>query len=205
MNSSILMHEGGAAASAIARQNAVGLSSAESMLRHTEIGAGPEKTGMLPGAAGGRSTALHPGEGTPRTPVDDANEDALPWPVVPPLDPQGLVAWLVVAYADDRPLGLLIPLQSALWTRGEFIIGRESGDIKFANKALSKVHLRITYGNAQSFVVEDLGSTNGSFLAPNCQSAFEQLQGSHPLADGNVLRLGDIVLVFRCYRTTAQP
>lgn len=122
----------------------------------------------------------------------------------PVIEPLALIVWLVVLKADDRPSGTLISLRPYLWTRGEVTIGREAADIKFDNQALSKSHLEIRLDDAgQTCIVRDLGSTNGSFLATDPYAPFTQLVAAQPLRDGNALRLGDILLVFRCFRGAA--
>ena len=49
--------------------------------------------------------------------------------------------------------------------REEMIIGRDySCDIRLSNPLVSKVHCRITVVEDHLFYIEDLGSTNGTFL-----------------------------------------
>ncbi len=63
----------------------------------------------------------------------------------------------------------------------ETTLGRESADIVFSRDAfLSRHHARLTR-TAGGAVLEDLGSSNGTFLA---------LSTSEPVRDGDVLRLG---------------
>lgn len=121
----------------------------------------------------------------------------------PAVDPLSLLVWLVVIKAADRPSGTLISLRPWLWQKDEVTIGRETADITFADQALSKSHLSIHLEDSgQGFTVRDLGSTNGSLLALDLSAPLTQLISGQPLRDGNVLRIGDILLAFRCYRRT---
>lgn len=122
----------------------------------------------------------------------------------PTIDPFALLVWLVVIKASDRPSGSLISLRPWLWQKGEVTIGRESADLKFGDQALSKSHLAIQLDDSgQGFIVRDLGSTNGSLVASDLSAPLVQLTSAQPLRDGNILRIGDILLVFRCYRGTS--
>jgi hypothetical protein len=124
---------------------------------------------------------------------------------LPPPDLLQYVAWLIVVSAADeaapREQGWLVNLRPFLWSKGEVTIGRELADIKFANQALSKLHLAISLDDGGcGFLVRDLDSTNGSFLSHNLHSEFSQILMPTVLRDGNALRIGDVMLVFRCYR-----
>lgn len=119
-----------------------------------------------------------------------------------PLDLLTLVAWLIVVEAEQTCRGTLLPLRSFLWARGAATIGRESADIAFSNQALSKVHLEIALDESgHGFIVRDMGSTNGTWLASELGAPFIPLTFAQPLRDSNVLRLGNVVLVFRCFRS----
>ncbi len=68
---------------------------------------------------------------------------------------------------------------------------RTSNDIALAwDEQVSRDHAELTHDRAGWSLV-DLGSRNGSFVNG------EFLQGAQALRDGDVLRLGDSILVFR--------
>jgi pSer/pThr/pTyr-binding forkhead associated (FHA) protein len=72
-------------------------------------------------------------------------------------------------------------------TRSETTLGREQGDLVFSDdEFMSRRHAVIRYraGRAE---LEDLGSSNGTYV---------RLRGPHPLASGEMLRLGDELLRF---------
>ncbi len=84
---------------------------------------------------------------------------------------------LVYAYGlpDEREF----PLYSATAT-----IGRESiNEIVFDDAEISRRHVRVTH-LAGRFIIEDLGSTNGTFLNGR------RIEAPAPLANGDVLDLG---------------
>jgi hypothetical protein len=68
-------------------------------------------------------------------------------------------------------------------------IGREAGsDIVLEDPQVSRHHARLTL-QAGVYVVEDLGSTNGTFINE------QRLTGTRPINPGDVLRLGDNVVL----------
>jgi pSer/pThr/pTyr-binding forkhead associated (FHA) protein len=74
------------------------------------------------------------------------------------------------------------------FTRGEAIVGRNDGDIRFADDVyLSPVHAQFCVREGQMFV-RDLGSRNGTWLF---------VEGRHRLADGDVVLVGSQLLRFR--------
>jgi hypothetical protein len=72
-------------------------------------------------------------------------------------------------------------------------IGREiTNDIVINDQQVSRRHVRfvrITKGIVPNFAIEDLGSSNGTFVNQ------ERLHGSIPLKDGDVIQLGDTVIL----------
>jgi TIR domain-containing protein/FHA domain-containing protein len=72
-------------------------------------------------------------------------------------------------------------------------VGREiTNDIVINDQQVSRRHVRfvrITRGIVPNFAIEDLGSSNGTFVNS------ERLQGSKPLKDGDVIQLGDTVIL----------
>lgn len=72
-------------------------------------------------------------------------------------------------------------------TRSDVTVGREVGDIVFSDdEFLSRRHAIVRY-RAGRVDIEDLGSSNGTFV---------RLRGQHPLAPGEMIRLGDELLRF---------
>lgn len=72
-------------------------------------------------------------------------------------------------------------------TRSEVVLGREHGDIVFSDdEFMSRRHAAVR-ARAGGFELEDLGSSNGTFL---------RLRTHHPLSPGEMIRLGDELLRF---------
>lgn len=72
-------------------------------------------------------------------------------------------------------------------TRPELALGRESGDVVFSeDEFMSRRHAQIAFRNGRA-LVEDLGSSNGTFL---------RIRGPHALTPGDLIRLGDELLRF---------
>ena len=68
-------------------------------------------------------------------------------------------------------------------------IGREAGnDIVLEDPQVSRHHARLTL-EAGGYVLEDLGSTNGTFIND------QRLMGTRPINPGDKLRLGDNVVL----------
>ncbi|MDI6807613.1 MAG: FHA domain-containing protein [Candidatus Eisenbacteria bacterium] len=69
-------------------------------------------------------------------------------------------------------------------------VGRDaSNDIVFPEEAVSKKHAKITFADGK-FYLEDLESSNGTFVNG------ERLAGRAALKDGDVIRLGSVILRF---------
>ena len=89
------------------------------------------------------------------------------------------LCWLV---KDGRRISL---------QEGENILGREpENGVPVDSPTVSRRHARIVIG-AGDAMVEDLGSKNGTFLRG------EQVSASVRLTDGDEIRVGSVVLIFR--------
>lgn len=84
--------------------------------------------------------------------------------------------------------------------KDETIIGRDTtGDIVISDAEISRRHARI-YKLGDSFMVEDLGSTNGTFVNG------QRLVGPHALLPGETIRFGEnIMLVFEAPLPAYDP
>jgi len=72
-------------------------------------------------------------------------------------------------------------------SRSDLVIGREQGDIVFSDdEFMSRRHALLQFRNGNA-LLSDLGSSNGTFV---------RLTGQHPLAPGEMIRLGDELLRF---------
>jgi pSer/pThr/pTyr-binding forkhead associated (FHA) protein len=84
--------------------------------------------------------------------------------------------------ADD---GTMHPLLEETST-----IGRTAANtIALRDGSVSAHHARVVR-SAEGFMIEDVGSRNGTFVNS------EKLSGKHLLADGDLVRLGKIILTF---------
>jgi diguanylate cyclase (GGDEF)-like protein len=91
-------------------------------------------------------------------------------------------ACLVVIYGPE--LGKRAPLGA-----GGFEIGRSSkSDLPIDQESISRHHARITFDGRQH-IIEDLGSTNGTFVN-------EQQQKKSPLKDGDTVKVGRSILKY---------
>lgn len=95
---------------------------------------------------------------------------------------------------QDRPIAL---------GPGEHVIGREAScAVWIEADDVSRRHARIRVdgpGPGAEVTVEDLGSTNGTYLQG------KRLSGVTRLADGDRLRVGSAMLVFRAARAEDKP
>ena len=94
-------------------------------------------------------------------------------------------ACLILLHPPGPGLGARTPL-----TRAEYVIGRgPENDIVAERDSVSRRHARLFRSDTEGWCLEDLGSTNGSFV----NDVRIQRQ---PLADGNQLRIGDVIYKF---------
>jgi len=85
---------------------------------------------------------------------------------------------LVVDHADGHEAGVAYDLMDPV------TLGRGDVEIKLGDPFASSRHAKITR-QGRTLVVEDLGSTNGTYLNG------EPLTGPQPLHDGDRIRIGD--------------
>ncbi len=93
-------------------------------------------------------------------------------------------AYLIIKHGEDRGKDFKI-------VKEETTIGREQGnDIIIPNPTVSRFHAKIIRSEDRYFI-EDLGSANGTLV--NGIKVVKEL-----LHDGDIIQLGDVVLVFKC-------
>jgi hypothetical protein len=89
--------------------------------------------------------------------------------------------------------GTVFPL-----TTDSVVLGREEGvDISLRDPEVSRQHARVSWQSG-TYVLEDLGSTNGTFLNGM------QITGQRPLRPGDSIGLGQTILVLQP-QGTAEP
>jgi Protein of unknown function (DUF3662)/FHA domain len=124
-------------------------------------------------------------------------------PAVPPLPPlrgrtatdTGRQGPALVGRAGGRPSATHVLVVDGPGTRHELTTGRNvigrgtDADIRLPDTGVSRKHLDVVLDNGVA-VAEDLGSTNGTLV--NGRRITRQ-----PLADGDVIRIGHSVLVYR--------
>jgi pSer/pThr/pTyr-binding forkhead associated (FHA) protein len=82
--------------------------------------------------------------------------------------------------------GKVIPI-----AKSSFVIGRDAScHLRPASQTISKRHCAVHIRN-QELVLEDLGSTNGTFLND------EKCEGSRPLRDGDRLKVGPLEFIVK--------
>ena len=80
---------------------------------------------------------------------------------------------------------------------GDTVLGRDAdAAVWFDLPGISRLHARITV-DGDAAVLEDLGSTNGTFVGT------ERVEAPRTLRDGDEIRLGPVRLTFRTRRTAA--
>jgi len=136
----------------------------------------------------------------PGTPADDTGH---PGRVVPPLPPlrgrtptdTGRQSPSVVGRAGTKPGVTHVLLVDGPGTRHELTTGRNvigrgtDADIRLPDTGVSRKHVDVVLDNGTA-IAEDLGSTNGTLV--NGRRITRQA-----LADGDVIRIGHSVLVYR--------
>jgi DNA-binding winged helix-turn-helix (wHTH) protein len=86
---------------------------------------------------------------------------------------------------------LLWETRQVVLCEGENILGRApDAGVWIDAVGVSRRHARIVV-DGRDATVEDLGSKNGTFVGP------ERVSAPHPLADGDQIRLGPVVITFR--------
>lgn len=81
-------------------------------------------------------------------------------------------------------VGKVFPLE-----KGEILIGRDlNNDITINDPEISRRHARL-YAQGNTYVLEDLGSTNGTFVGG------QRLTGAYPLRIGEVITFGERITV----------
>jgi FHA domain len=76
-------------------------------------------------------------------------------------------------------------------TEGEHVVGRSPDAAVWIDAAgVSRHHARVTVAG-ETITVEDLGSKNGTFVRGT------RITTQHPLADGDQIRFGSVVVTFR--------
>jgi hypothetical protein len=103
--------------------------------------------------------------------------------------------------AEQKPIGTLTADNGTMHPLMDEIslIGRTgSSDIALPDASISSKHARILR-TAEGFVIEDLGSRNGTFVNS------EKVTEKRLLADGDTVRLGKVILMFNlAVKTSAQ-
>lgn len=81
---------------------------------------------------------------------------------------------------------------------GTNVLGRDAeATVWFDRPGVSRLHARIVIG-PEGATIEDLGSTNGTWLRG------EKVVGATPLRDGDDIRLGPVAVTFRVRRAAAS-
>jgi FHA domain len=93
--------------------------------------------------------------------------------------PQGIQPWLVVVAAMGHPPGTIFEIDD------EVILGRApTSDVQIEDSFASSAHARI-FPRGQAMYIEDLGSTNGTYLNER------QLQAAEELRPDDTIRIGE--------------
>lgn len=101
--------------------------------------------------------------------------------------------------ASERPAASLVSERGRVALReGENVLGREGeGIVALESTTVSRRHARIVMRQGEA-VVEDLGSKNGTFVND------VRVTSSVPLADGDRLRMGSVLMTFRLARLSVS-
>ena len=84
-------------------------------------------------------------------------------------------------------------------SEGDNIIGRDPRcDVWLDHDGISRRHARIRIAKAEPAIVEDLQSTNGTFVGR------ERVMVPRPLADKDVIKLGSVTVQFRAWSEEQQ-
>lgn len=100
-------------------------------------------------------------------------------------EPRERRAYLTVIHGGGATLGRSVIVDEAI------VAGRETGcDLLLIDPGVSRRHFRVARGADRSYVLEDLGSTNGTMLNE------QGVDASVPLREGDKIFVGDTVLRF---------
>jgi hypothetical protein len=117
----------------------------------------------LPGTGDRVVRAVSPGEPHPGQP--ETATPTGPRPSAPPTG--GVIAWLIVQRAGRNGREFALPVETELmigrWDADSGIFPDIDLDLDDPEAKVSRRHARITYSNHQ-YLIEDLGSTNGTFI-----------------------------------------
>src|SRR3954462_9758844 len=92
--------------------------------------------------------------------------------------------------ASGAPLQLVLADATRVPLTGELVIGRAPGNtLQLAAPSVSRQHARIMLANGAGALIEDAGSSHGTFLDGH------RVTGAEPLRDGMKIRVGNQELV----------
>ncbi len=101
--------------------------------------------------------------------------------------------------ATGAPLELVLADATRVPLTGELVIGRAPGStLQLADPSVSRQHARISLGNGQGALIEDAGSSHGTFLDGH------RVTGAEPLRDGAKIRVGNQELTVERRRDSAE-
>ncbi len=98
---------------------------------------------------------------------------------------QGGAACIVLLHPPGPDIGRRTPLKG-----NNYLVGRETdADLIINRSSVSRQHARLAKTPSNDWIVEDLGSTNGTFVN-------EERISRHGLVDGDQVRFGDAIYKF---------
>jgi putative peptide zinc metalloprotease protein len=101
--------------------------------------------------------------------------------------------------ATGAPLELVLADATRVPLTGELVIGRAPGStLQLADPSVSRRHARISLGNGQGVLIEDAGSSHGTYLDGH------RVTGAEPLRDGAKIRVGNQELIVERRRDSAE-
>jgi DNA-binding winged helix-turn-helix (wHTH) protein len=99
---------------------------------------------------------------------------------------------------DDGVFRLLWGAREVALGEGENVLGRDpDAGVFIDHGTVSRHHARIVIGGNRA-ALEDLGSKNGTWLRGS------RIASSEPLLDGDEIRIGTVVLTFRCFAASGS-
>jgi Zn-dependent protease len=100
---------------------------------------------------------------------------------------------------NGGPLELVLADSTRVPVTGELVIGRAPGNaLQLADPSVSRQHARIVLGNGAGALIEDAGSSHGTFLDG------QRVTGPMPLHDGARIRVGNQELTVERRRDEAE-